>query len=149
MFWNGDIITEELTDFLAKRVAASGEYLRDYIKDKLSVQGSVVPFVASSPSEYPYRWGPELQDSIVSGAGDHPLQAVVASDAVDMNLHVGHHFSADEEFGHWWDGWAYDFETGKIVKVAEAHEVSPRPFMRRGLAEATPNIVSIIATGGA
>lgn len=144
MIWNGDTIEQEIIEFFAPRVEHAGMYLRDYVHDRLGVQGSVVPFIASSPSEYPYRWGPELQDSIQYMQGETPLQAVVLSDAVDEHLNVGHHFSADEEFGHWWDGWAYDFATGKIVKVAPSHDVEARPFLRRGLAEAQDTVFDII-----
>ncbi len=114
----------------------------------MSNQGSVVPFVASSPAEYPYNWDGVLAASIKAMEGDHPLQWVVLSDAVDTKLNVGHHFSGEEEFGHWWDGWAWNWQTGKIVKVAPAHEVAPRPFMRRGLAESHDQIYSIMSGGG-
>lgn len=148
MNWNGDKITRELRTFLKARTLRAAKYVAGYIRINLGKQGSVVPFVASKPFEYPYKWGPELQNSIKAMPGNSPLQAVVLSDAVDMNLNVGHHFSGDEEFGHWWDGWAYDFQTGRIVKVAPAHEVAPRPFLRRGLRECRDAVYTIIAGTG-
>jgi len=148
MIWAGEKIDRELKDFLAKRVAIAGKHVASYIRIRLGVQGSVVPFVASTQEEYPYRWGPELQDSVQYLPGEHPLQAVILSDAVDSHLNVGHHFSGEEEFGHWWDGWAYDFATGKIVKVAPPHEVAPRSFLRRGMWESISEVVSIISGGG-
>lgn len=146
---NEGAVAEELTDFLSARVQRAGKFLAGYIKLQIGVQGSISPLVVSSPQEYPLRQSGELQKSIASGPGEYPLQAVVVSDAVDQNIHPGYHYSADVEFGHWWDGWAYDWNTGRILKVAKAHVVEPRPYMRRGLRECHQAIFDIISgTGG-
>jgi hypothetical protein len=147
--WFGEQVKRNIEELVTARVAAAGEHLHSYIFEKLGVQGSVVPFVASKPGEYPYRWGPELQQSLSTemSSSPHGVSCTVISDAVDKHLNPGRHFSADAEFGSWWNGWAYDFMTGKIVKVAPAHQVAPRPFMKRGLDESKQAIVKIIAEG--
>lgn len=149
MIWNGDKVERELDVFLAPRVRAAGMFVTGYIRMHLGAnEGSVVPFVASKPGEWPYKWDGTLMRSVLYMQGASPLAAVILSDAVDQHVHPGHHFSADEEFGHWWDGWAWDWKTGKIVKVAEPHYVHARPFMRRGLAECRGAILGIISGRG-
>lgn len=146
--WNGARVTRELDDFLGDRVRMAALYLTGYIRANLAMNvGSVQPFVASKAGEWPYLWDGTLRDSVHYAPGPTPLIAYVGSDAVDQHVHPGYHFSADEEFGHWWDGWAWNWETGKVVKVAPAHEVEPRPFLRRGLHETTATLVQILTTG--
>jgi hypothetical protein len=146
--WRGAQVKRELRAFLAPRVRSASLYVTGYVRMRLAENtGSVVPFVASSPGEYPYLWDGTLRDSVQYAADANPLRGWIVSDAVDKHVHPGHHFSADEEFGHFWDGWAWDFQTGKIVKVAPPHEVAPRPFLRRGLAECASAVLQIISRG--
>jgi hypothetical protein len=146
--WNGDQVTRELDAFLAPRVREAALHLTGYIRANLATNvGSVVPFVASQPDQWPFLWDGTLRDSVQYVPGPTPLIAYVVSDAVDQHVHPGYHFSHDEEFGHRWDGWAWDWQTGRVVKVAPEHEVEARSFMRRGLAEDTAAVVDIL-TGG-
>lgn len=145
---NEAAVAEELTEFLSARLLRAAKYVAGYIKLQISTQGSITPLVVSGPWEYPFRQTGELQQSIKSGEGDHPLQAVVVSDAVDQHLHPGHHYSAEVEFGHWWDGWAWDWKTGRILQVSRPHVVQPRPYMRRGLRECHEAIFDIVSGTG-
>jgi len=144
MSWRGARVRRELEAFLSLRVQRAIKYLQGYIKLNIGANvGSVVPFVASKPGEWPYKWDGVLYDSIETEMETRLLGWVV-SDAVDEHVHPGHHFSAEEEYGHFWDGWAWDFQTNRIVKVAEPHWVEARPFMRRGLEECKEAIFTIL-----
>lgn len=147
--WTGDTVIQNIKADIGARVQQAGGFVQIFIHGALGRNvGSVVPFVASQPGEYPYQWDGVLQDSITYSPGNDPLEAFVYSDAVDQHVHPGQHFSAAEEFGSWWDGWAWDFETGRIVKVAEEHMVEGRHFMSMGLNDCREAVYKIIAGKG-
>jgi hypothetical protein len=107
------------------------------VRESLSVPGSPVPFIASSPGEPPTNWYgnmlfPEALYLVDDTANVSDISMTLVSDAMDLT--GTHHFSADAEFGHWWDGKAYDPVDGQIKQVAPPHDVAPRPFMRPGFA---------------
>ena len=145
VFWNQSVV-DGIRDWIGGRVAESAGLLMDGAKDAVSYQGHIRPPVFSRANEYPFRQSGELQESITIKAGADPLQWFVVSDAVDSN--TGEHYSAEVEKGHWWDGWAFDWEHGnERVKVTMAHQVEARPFMRLAVDEFGPQVFELFKSG--
>jgi hypothetical protein len=120
-----DLVRARLYDAMEKLARDAVETIRD----SLSVQGSVVPFVVSRPGEPPYNWDNRMIEGIgyFISESTSTMTITFVSNAFDDS---GRNFAADEEGGHWWDGWAQDFEDNyRWVKISEPHEVAPRPYM--------------------
>lgn len=130
---------------LSTALTAGAEFLAERAKEELSTKGSIVPLVVSEPYDYPFMQTGELRESITVINPNYEGDAVyVSSAAVDHHVNPGHVYSADVEFGHWWDGWAYDSADGRVKMVSYPHHVLPRPFMRLTLAGYGAEAVNVI-----
>ncbi len=100
----------------------------------LSEEGHVRPFIVSAPGQPPKNWDGRLLNTISieprESSGWLGWTIMVTGAAQDpRDAHPGN-IAAAEEFGHFWDGWAQDFEDGyKWVWICKPHWVAPRPFM--------------------
>lgn len=141
-----DLVTR-LQGRLARAMDRLGSDVQAEIVERLSVPGSVVPFVASRPGEPSTNWDDELTSGITHGVqvSRGSVTLTVRSAGVSKYQHPGKVIAADAEFGSFWDGWAYDSRGGRWVKAARPHMVAPRPHMKPSLEDLKRSGLSHIA----
>ncbi len=122
-------LEQEITEQIAAMMSDAGARIEETLREELSTQGHVSPFVVSAPGGVPFNWDNRLVDGLsysVEVKGSEVVLTMVSTAYNDDGTSIADR----EEQGHWWDGWAQDFEDGGKWKfIAPAHWVEPRPYM--------------------
>lgn len=137
---------DRLQDRVERALGGYGDMAVRELVDALSVPGSVDPFIASPPGEPSFNWDDELTSGIsrdLEVTADGPMLHIFSA-GVSIPQTGSRHIAADAEFGHWWDGWAFDTREGKWKKCASPHFVEPRPHMAPAMQRAREEVLAYV-----
>jgi len=122
--WFGDIFMSKVDIELSNRIEKAGEYVRDYIKNKLNVPVSYaqdnvgVITGRSAPGEYPRRQFGDLRKSIFAKHNRRRKESTIGT----------------------------DLDYGKFLEIG-TRKMRRRPWLSMGFREALPGARAIIQGG--